>query len=97
MRVSILLRIATDDGTAGTAEEVASFEKATERPEDVGLSLAEGKALLAAVQRRTVELQAAAWIDGHRRCAACGRRLRSKGGYAVTFRGHAIGRTLDSP
>ncbi len=52
MRVSILLRITADDGTAGTTEEVASFEKATERPEDVGLSLADGKALLTAVQRR---------------------------------------------
>ena len=86
MRISILLRITTDDGTAGAAEEVASFKKATERPEDVGLALAEGKALLAAVQRRTVELQTAAWIDGHRHCAACGRRLRSKGGHPVMFR-----------
>ncbi len=86
MRVSILLRITADDGTAGTTEEVASFAKATERPEDVGLSLADGKALLAAVQRRTVELQTAAWINGHRHCAACGRRLRLKDSYPVMFR-----------
>ncbi len=36
-------------------EEVAAFEKATERAEDVGLSLADGKGLLAAVQRRIVQ------------------------------------------
>jgi len=55
MRVSILLQITADDGTAGRAEEVAAFEKATERAEDVGLSLADGKGLLAAVQRRIVQ------------------------------------------
>ena len=52
MRVSILLQITADDGTAGNVEEVVAFEKATERVEDVGLSLAEGKALTAAVQRQ---------------------------------------------
>ena len=61
MRVSILLQIIDDNGTAGSAEEVASFEKATERAEDVGLSLAQGKALLAAVQRRVVQAQAGGW------------------------------------
>jgi len=58
MRVSILLQITAGDGTAGTVEEVMAFEKATERAEDVGLSLAQGKALLAAVQRRVVQAQA---------------------------------------
>ena len=39
MRVRVLLQITDDDGTAGTAEEVAAFDKATERPEDLGLSM----------------------------------------------------------
>lgn len=86
MRVSILLRITADDGTVGAAEEVAAFEKATERPEDVGLSLAQGKALLAAVQRRAVEGQAADWTTRHRDCETCGARRRSKGSSPVVFR-----------
>jgi hypothetical protein len=65
---------------------VATFEKGADRLEEVGLSLAEAKALLAAVQRRTVASQATAHVERHRRCAACGRRLRSKGGYPVVFR-----------
>jgi hypothetical protein len=85
MRVKILLQITSDDGTASAAEEVAVFEKVTERPEDLGLSIAEGKATLAAVQRRTVSAQAAAWADRHRRCEACGERRGSKGRYPVTF------------
>ena len=38
MRVSILLQITGDDGAIGPAEEVTAFEKAIERPEDLGLS-----------------------------------------------------------
>ena len=52
MRVRVLLQITADDGTAGAAAEVAVFEKQTERPEDLGLSIAEGKALTAAVQQQ---------------------------------------------
>ena len=43
MRVSILLQITGDDGAIGPAEEVTAFEKAIERPEDLGLSIAKAK------------------------------------------------------
>ena len=86
MRVSILLQITDDEGTAGSAVEVAAFERVTDRPEDVGLSLADGKALLAAVQHRVVEAQADTWIGRHRRCEACGTRRRCKGSYPILFR-----------
>ncbi len=86
MRVSVLLQITADDGTAGSVEEVAAFEKTTERPEDVGLSLADGKALTAAVQRRVVQSQVQAWSARHRCCDGCGARRRSKGSYPIVFR-----------
>jgi hypothetical protein len=85
MRVRVLLQITGDDGTASAAEEVALFEKVTEHPEDLGVSIAEGKAVMAAIQRRTVNAQAAAWAERHRSCEACGERRRSKGSYPVTF------------
>ena len=77
MRVRILLQIATDDGLAGEIEELASLTKEVGRPEEVGLSLAESKTLLAAVQRRIVSTQAEIWTEQHRSCAACGRRPKS--------------------
>ena len=86
MRVSILLQITDDAGTTGKAEEVAAFEKATDRPEDVGLSLADGKTLLAAVQHRVIKAQAETWTSRHRCCEACGTRRRSKGSYPILFR-----------
>ena len=60
MRVRILLQVAPDDSGFGEAEEVTTFEKGTERLEEVGLSLVEGKAVLVAIQRRIIELQAMA-------------------------------------
>ncbi len=86
MRVSILLQITGDDGTIGPAEEMTAFEKTTERSEDLGLSIAEGKAMLAAVQARTVLAQAATWSQQRRCCPACGERRRSKGSYPLVFR-----------
>ena len=69
MRVKVLLQITAEDGTAGDAAEVAVFEKQTERPEDLGLSIAEGKALMAAVQQRVVGAQAASvGAERHRCC-----------------------------
>ncbi len=78
MRVKVLLQITAEDGNAAAAE-VAVFEKQTERPEDLGLSIAEGKALMAAVQQRVVDAQLASWAERHRCCAACGARRHSKG------------------
>jgi hypothetical protein len=43
MRVKVVLQIIAEDGTAGDTVETASFEKETERPEDLGLSIAEGR------------------------------------------------------
>jgi hypothetical protein len=85
MRVKILRQITHDDGTAAIAEEVAAFEKVTERPEDLGLSIAEGKALLAAVQQRTIDAQVVSWMASRRCCEACGQRRRSKGSHAVVL------------
>ena len=85
MRVRILLHITDDDGVAGAAEEVAAFDKATERPEDLGLLIAEGKVLLSAIQQKTITAQVDSWSDRRRRCEACGERRRIKGHYPIAF------------
>ena len=58
MRVEIQLRIVGDDGTVISDEEVLRLDKAGDRLEAVGLSLAEAKTLLADVQDRMVAAQA---------------------------------------
>ena len=86
MRVKILLQITTDDGAPGDVEEIASFGKGVERAEDLGLSHAESKTMLAAAQLRIVEAQTKGWTEGRRCCEVCGRRNRSKGDYPIVFR-----------
>ena len=41
MRVKVLLQITAGDGAPGELEEIASLTKSVDRPEDLGLSLAE--------------------------------------------------------
>ena len=86
MRVRMLLQIIADDGAPGAVEEVMSLTKSVERAEDLGLSLAESKALLATIQQRIVQSQVYAWSEGQRCCEACGCRRRSKGSYPAVFR-----------
>ncbi len=86
MRVRVLLQITAEDGTPGEVQEVVAFEKETQRSEQIGLSLAEGKAMLAAVQLPLVKAQVASWVEPHRICDVCGTRRRSKGNYPLVFR-----------
>jgi len=97
MRIRVLLQITSDDGVAAPAQEIAAFDKATERLEDLGLSIAEGKTVLAAVQSRTVKAQVSAWSGRHRLCAACNRKRYSKGSYRVMFHTLYGDVELDSP
>jgi hypothetical protein len=85
MRVKILLQITADDGTVGDAVEAAVFEKQTARPEDLGLSIAEGKTLMTSAQQRVVDAQVASWAEQHRCCEACGTRRHSEGSSSVVF------------
>jgi hypothetical protein len=85
MRVKVLLQITGDDGTVGDAAEVAVLEKQTNRSEDLGLSIAEGKALTAAVQQQVVDAQVVSWAERHRCCEVCGTRRHNKGSYPVIF------------
>ena len=52
---------------------------------DTGLSLAEGKKLLSVAQRRIVEAQTAAWVEGRRCCDDCGRRAILKGRHPIVY------------
>jgi hypothetical protein len=86
MQVRVLLQITDDNGAAGAIEEIAAFHKATGRPEDLGLSILEGKVVMGAVQRQLVQAQAVAWTGRYRVCPDCGAHHCSKGSYPIVFR-----------
>ena len=66
-----------EDGTE-ERREVLTFAKEQLAMETLGLTVAEGKALLSAVQTCVVEAQASTYLAQRRACAACGKPHRSK-------------------
>lgn len=86
MRVELQIRIVGDDDTVIRDEKILHLDKGDDCLEGIGLSLAEAKSVLAALQERIVAAQAAHYVDRYRHCAACGRRLASKGRQRIVFR-----------
>lgn len=83
MRARVTLDLIDEAGETIVTEIIADLEKATRGAEDLGLSLAEGKALLAQLQQAMVATQVEIWLKENR--ATCGHPLRHKGYYPVTF------------
>lgn len=79
-----------DDGTE-ERREVLAVSKDALTMETLGLTLAEGKELVANVQAYVVEQQTTTYLAQHRHCAACGRKHRSKG------QGRSIVHTIFGP
>src|SRR3954462_2400926 len=86
MRIEIQLRIVGDDDRVISVDKVLHLDKSDDRLEAVGLSLSEGKAVMAGIQERVVTAQAASFLDRHRCCSGCGRALLSKGPGQIQFR-----------
>ena len=74
-RIEVICR--RDDGTE-ERREVMNVTKEHLAMETLGLTLAEGKALLSAVQAHVVEEQAAVYLTQQSACAICGKPHRSK-------------------
>jgi hypothetical protein len=74
--VELQLRIVSDDDVIWD-EIILQLDKSDDRLEAVGLCLEDTKDLLGRLQRAVVEAQAAAaYVNRHRCCSACRRRLR---------------------
>ncbi len=70
-----------------TEVEVARIERDQQASlSDLGLRLAEAKQLTSALQAEIIPTQVTIADEHHCTCAACGRRLSSKGHYTATFR-----------
>lgn len=82
MTLRFTLTLTTHDdaveGGAGVGREVATLERGALAPETVGLTLAEAKAILTALQAAIVADQVGAHEAGTRRCEACGAERKLK-------------------
>src|SRR5467141_3235605 len=85
MKVKVQVVTITDDGQE-SMREVACVERADLTPETLGLSLAEGKTILQAIQEVAVEWQMQAYLGQQRHCPQCGNLRHSKGAHHTVFR-----------
>jgi PHP family Zn ribbon phosphoesterase len=81
MKAVIEIRIEAESGPY--VREVACVERDGHRLADIGLSLAESKSLLTAVQKIVVEHQTAEYLEDRRKCPHCGDARGRKGSHTV--------------
>jgi hypothetical protein len=97
MKITVQFVVCDDDGREETFTDVVVLEKACQRIEHLGLTLAEAKQTLTALQKRLVEQQSAAFVAAHSQCEHCGKPLGIKGYHRRTFRTLFGTVTLTSP
>jgi hypothetical protein len=85
MKVTVQVVTLSEDGRE-SRREVACVERADLTPETLGLSLAEGKTILQAIQEVVVEWQMQAYLGQQRHCPQCGNLRHSKGAHHTVFR-----------
>jgi hypothetical protein len=78
MKVKVQVITITDDGEE-SMREVACVVRDALTPANLGVSIAEGKAMLQAIQEVVVEWQMNAYLDQQRHCPQCGQLRHSKG------------------
>jgi hypothetical protein len=85
MKYAIQIVITTDKGQTET-QDIASIEREDLTPTTLGLTLAEGKAILKALQAVVVRQQLTAYLETQRACAHCGHWQHSKGFHSTQVR-----------
>src|SRR5712691_3874125 len=96
MKVKVQVVTITDDGQEVT-REVAFLEREDLTPVTFGLSLAEGKTVLQALQEVVVEWQMQAYLRQQYVCPQCGKARGSKGRHHTVFRTIFGVLPIDSP
>jgi hypothetical protein len=79
MKWRILFELTEASGSVRTHEMATGSRPVSgTSPETIGLTMAEGKAILATMQNQLVEAQADVYCQHRRKCAHCGSRLAIK-------------------
>jgi hypothetical protein len=86
LRFKLQLVVITDDDQQVPVDELVVLGKDHERLEQVGLTLAEAKALLLEVQRRIVTRQVAVFLATRTPCPSCGPPCGIKDRKTILFR-----------
>jgi hypothetical protein len=86
MRIKLQLVMCSDDGQEETITDLVTLQKDAQRIEHLGLTLREAKQLLNTLQKRLLQYQVDAFLDGSSTCPDCGTPLKAKGYHTRSFR-----------
>jgi hypothetical protein len=86
MKIRIQVVIEAGDGNAEKIEEVARLERGSLQPDDLGLTLAEAKALLHDMQQTLVTEQIEEYVAQFKTCPHCGTPRTRKGQHPIIYR-----------
>ena len=78
--------VAIADNGQEQVHDIRSLQRMELKMETLGLTLAEGKAILSAIQRVIVEQQTAHCVAAHRHCSDCGQQRHRKGHHDLPLR-----------
>jgi hypothetical protein len=97
MKVKVQVIIEDESDSPLIVQEVACLCRGDLLPETLGLTLAEGKHVLAQIQEKIVAHQAAEYVEQQRLCPACGRTLGNKDTHEIIYRTLFGNLHIDSP
>jgi hypothetical protein len=83
--MNLIVRIIVETESGQQTQQLARLERQGACLENIGLTLSEGKQLMAALQARLVAEQIAEYLESQRRCAHCGTPRTHKSTHEVTF------------
>jgi hypothetical protein len=86
MKIRIQVAIDAEDGDGEKVEDIVQLERGALRPEELGLTLAEAKAILHGMQQALVAEQVAAYVAQFKSCPQCGARRTRKGQHPIVYR-----------
>jgi hypothetical protein len=86
MKIRLQVVIETGDGNPEKIEEIAQLERASLRPDELGLTLAEAKMLLHSMQQTVVMEQISEYLAQFKTCPHCGAKRTRKGLHPVVYR-----------
>ena len=86
MKIKVQIIVESDSGKTALVQDVAHLDRTTLRPEALGLTLAEAKALLQNVQQTIVEQQTAEYLEQQSACPQCGKQRLHKGEHTIVYR-----------
>jgi len=86
MKIRMQVLVESETGNTDTVEDIICLEREDLQPENLGLTLAEAKSLLAGVQKTMVDRQIKEYLEQETCCPLCGKARLHKGHHNLTYR-----------